>query len=54
VLQVLLEVCVRRGCWFDLCPFACALAGCPFFLGAELEHLNRVNACAKMHVYVVD
>jgi hypothetical protein len=36
VLKVLLEV--RVGCWrrVYLSPFACALASCPFLLGAKL------------------
>jgi hypothetical protein len=39
-VRQVLERCVGRGCRFDFSPFACALSGSPFLLGAELEHLE--------------
>ena len=43
VLNVLFKVRIGCGHRVDLGPFACALAGCPFFLGTELEHLLDVR-----------
>jgi hypothetical protein len=41
----MVEVRVGCGCGVYLGPFACALAGCPFFLGAKFEHLGLVRIC---------
>jgi hypothetical protein len=38
-----LEMSVWCGSWVYLCPFACALASCPFFCRTEFEHLVYVS-----------
>lgn len=40
-----LEVSVWGRGWVYLGPFACALASCPFFLCAKLEHLFMLVVC---------